>query len=145
VRFGWVVLAVLVGACSESKSSAPRGLRVPLPDGWAANAGASGVLKVGPKGRVVLTLERRTAALPSIEALKAAVEAEGAVVVRGAGAADSTTVRYTKPSAAGLLAVRTLENGVLLLCASTPEAALEELEAAESLCSAVRLEAIARP
>ncbi len=139
MRFGWVALAVLAGACAETRSSPPRGLRVPLPDGWVANASAGGVLRVGPKGRVVLTLERRSASLPSLETLKAAVEAEGGVVVRAGNAVDSTTVRYTKP-APGLLTVRTLENGGLLLCASTPDATQEELDDAEALCGKVRLE-----
>ena len=130
----------MAGACSEAKPS-PRGLRVPLPDGWVANPAAPGVLSVGPKGRVVLTLERRSATLPSLASLEAAVEAEGGVVVRGAGAGDSTMVRYTRSSVAGLLLVRILENGALLLCASTPEAELDDLEAAENLCAAVRLEA----
>jgi hypothetical protein len=143
VRWGWLVLAVLAGACRETKSS-PRGLRVPLPDGWVANAGAGGVLLVGPKGRGVLTLERRTATLPTVDALKAAVEAEGAVVVRASGAIEATTLRYTRPTAAGLLSVRTLENGVLLLCASTPSAGEEDLEAAETLCEGVRLEPVPR-
>jgi len=143
VRFGWVVLAVMAGACAESKSP-PRGLRVPLPDGWVANPGAPGVLQVGPKGRAVLTLERRSAKLPTVETLQAAVEAEGAVVVRGGGAVDSTTVRYSRASALGLLTVRTLENGALLLCASTPEAKQDELDSADTLCAAVRLEPVAR-
>jgi hypothetical protein len=134
-----VALAVLAGACTETKSSPPRGLRVPLPDGWVANADTGGVLKVGPKGRVVLTLERRSAPLPTLEVLKAAVETEGAVVIRAGNAADSTTVRYAK-SAPAFLTVRTLENGALLLCASTPAATQEELELAEALCADVRLE-----
>lgn len=143
MRFCWLVLAALAGACSDAKP-VPRGLRVPLPDGWTANAAASGVLSVGPKGRVVLTLERRTAVLPSVEALREAAEAEGAVVVRGSGSADSTTLRYAKASAYGLLTVRTLESGAQLLCASTPEAEEDELESAETLCAGVRLEPVAR-
>lgn len=143
MRFGWVVLAAMAGACSDVKPS-PRGLRVPLPEGWVANAAAPGVLKVGPKGRVVLTLERRTAGLPSVEALKAAVEAEGGVVARASGGVDATTVRYIRTSAEGLLTVRTLENGVLLLCASTPEAGHDDLEPADTLCAAVRLEPVPR-
>lgn len=106
-----------------------------------ANAAATpGVLSIGPKGRVVLTLERRSGALPSPGSLQAAVEAEGGVVVRADGAGDSTRVRYTRLLAAGLLSVRVLENGALLLCASTPEAEPEDFEAAENLCAAVRLE-----
>lgn len=140
MRVGWLVLAVMAGACTESKPAAPRGLRVPLPEGWVAIAGAPGVLTVGPKGRAVLTLERRTAPLPTVEALKAAVEAEGAVVLHAGGAVDSTTVRFTKP-APGLLTVRTLENGALLLCASTAQAEADELDAADTLCGSVRLEA----
>lgn len=136
-----MVLAVVVGACSESKSPPPRGLRVPLPEGWAAVAGAPGELQVGPKGRVVLTLERRSVPLPAVETLTEAVEAEGGSVVRASGSVEATTVRYAKPSGSGLLAVRSLENGALLLCASTPKAEAGELDTAEALCSGVRLEA----
>ncbi len=133
-----MVLALWAGACSETKSS-PRGLRVPLPEGWVANAGAPGALAVGPNGRVVLTLERRSAQLPSLEALKAAVESEGGVVVRASSSAEGASVRYAKAEPA-MISMRVLEGGVLLLCASTPDAAPEELDAAEALCEAVRLE-----
>lgn len=119
---------------------------MPLPEGWVANAGAgaTGVLLVGPKGRGVLTLERRSAKLPTVDALSAAVQAEGCVVVRGTGSADSSAIRYTRPLAAGLLLVRTLEDGALLLCASTLSAEEEDLDAAERLCAGVRLEAVNR-
>ena len=115
---------------------------MPLPDGWVASAGAPGVLMVGPKGRVVLTLERRSAAIPSLELLTAAVEAEGGANVTAAVSSDEAVVRYAKAASSGLLQVRTLENGVLLLCASTPQAGPGELEAAQALCTGVRLEAV---
>lgn len=139
MRCGWVVLALGTWACSETKPS-PRGLRVPLPFGWVGTEGGSGILRVGPVGRAVLTLERRSAKLPSADALKAAVEAEGGSVVYAGGELDSITVRYTKAPARGLLRARTLEDGALLLCASTPEAAPEELEAVDTLCTQIRLE-----
>jgi len=144
VRLGWVLLAALAGACSEAKVPPARGLRVPLPDGWTASPGASGVLKVGPGGRGVATLERSAAPLPSMEALKTAVEAEGAVVASVVGAADSRVLRYSREGRGGLLVVRTLEPGVLLLCATTPEVAPEELEATQALCGKARLEAVGR-
>lgn len=136
----WLVLALL--GCSEAKTPPPRGLRVPLPEGWVATAGGAGVLLVGPKGRAVLTLERRAVALPSLEVLTGAIEAEGGSVVRASGAADSTLVRYSRPPKSGLLVVRTLEGGAQLFCASTPSAESSELDAAESLCAGVRLEAV---
>lgn len=139
-----VCLALLVawaGACSDSKVS-PRGLRVPLPDGWVATPGAPGVLQVGPKGRVVVTLERRTAALPTLNALRAAVEVEGAAVTGAAGTPFKSVVRYGKSEAgSGLLAVHILETGVVLLCASTPAAEPAELDSVQALCAGVRLEA----
>ncbi len=141
MRFVWVVLVVVAGACSEPKP-APRGLRIPLPDGWVASPGASGALRVGPKGRAVLTLEKRTAAVPSLDALKAAVETEGASVTHAEATPQRTQVRYAKPGTPeAVLAVRLLEPGVLLLCASTSDAEAEELEAGLALCSGVRLEA----
>lgn len=136
MRFGGVALAfVMAGACSEPKSA---GLRVPLPEGWAASEGAPGVLRVGPRGRAVLTLERRAARLPTVEVLRAAVEAENGVVVRAVGDPGSTGVRYTRGSSAGLLVVRTLESGKVLLCASTPEASELDFDPAETLCAQVR-------
>lgn len=111
---------------------------MPLPEGWVATASEGGVLAAGPKGRVVVTLERRPGPLPTLEVLTAAVEAEGGEVVRGSGATDAISVRYHKGNAA-FLAVRTLEGG-LLLCASTPMLQAAELEAAETLCEGVRLE-----
>src|SRR3954464_8708586 len=102
---------MFTGACSESKGPA-RALRVPLPEGWVATSGSGGVLRVGPKGRAVLSLERRSAVLPTLESLRAAVEAEGASVTKSAETADSTAVRYARPGAAeGLLATHTLEGG----------------------------------
>ncbi len=135
-----MVLALIASGCTESKTP-QRGLRVPLPDGWVANAGLAGVLMVGPKGRVIVTLERRSAQLPSLEVLTVAVEAEGGSIVRAASALDSLSVRFAKPpSSMGLLVVRTLENGALLLCGSTPHAAVADLDPAEALCAGVRLE-----
>ena len=115
---------------------------MPLPEGWVATAGGPGVLLVGPRGRAVLTLERRAVALPSLEMLIGAIEAEGGSVVRASGAADSTLVRYARPPKSGLLVVRTLEGSARLFCASTPSAESSELDAAESLCAGVRLEAV---
>jgi len=133
-----VLAACVASACAEPKP-VPRGLRVPLPDGWVATASGGGELAAGPKGRVVMTLERRPGPLPTLEVLTSAVEAEGGDVVRGSGATDAISVRYQK-GALGFLAVRTLEGG-LLLCASTPMLEPAELEAAEALCGSVRLEA----
>lgn len=141
MRQVWVALLLFVSACSGGKPAA-RGLRVPLPDGWAATPGAPGVLQVGPKGRVVVTLERRSAPLPAVAVLAAAVQAEGATVTHSEEIPGRALVRYAKSGAPeALLAVRTLEPGVLLLCASTPGAELEELESSLALCAAVRLEA----
>ena len=131
---------VWASACSEPKPPA-RGLRIPLPEGWVATPGGAGVLLVGPKGRQVMSLERRTAALPTLNALRGAVEAEGASVTHANGTPMTTSVRFSKPDAPeGLLTVRTLDPGVVLLCASTSEAEASELEAAQTLCGAVRLE-----
>lgn len=91
---------------------------------------------------MVLTLERRGASLPTLETLKTAVEAEGATVTRSESAEGLTSLRYSRAGAAeGLLAARTLGPAALLLCASTPIAGPEELDAAQSLCAAVKLDA----
>lgn len=141
MKLAWVALLVTLTGCPDAKPGA-RGLRVPLPEGWAATPGGSGILHVGPKGRVVLTLERRSLALPTLNALENAVEAEGAAVTHAEATPMRTLVRYAKADAPeGLLAVRTLEPGVVLLCASTVAAEADELDAAQTLCSGVRLEA----
>jgi hypothetical protein len=141
VRLVWAALVVAAGACSEPKP-ATRGLRIPLPEGWVASPTAAGVLRVGPKGRAVLTLEKRAAALPSLEALEAAVVAEGAAVTHAEANASRILLRYARPdSAEALLAARLLEPGMLLLCASTVETEAEELDAAQALCGNVRLDA----
>ena len=115
-------------------------LRVPLPDGWVARAAPSGALEAGPKGRVVLTLDRRTGALPAVDALSAAVEEAGGAVVASSATGEAVRIRYTKGDTIGLLVVRPLEGGALLLCASAPAATPDELDASEALCGQVGLE-----
>ena len=143
MRCVWVALLLWATACTEARSP-PRGLRVPLPEGWVAIPAGSGMLQVGPKGRVVLTLERRPGALLSLNALRGAVESEGASITQANGSASSTSVRYSKPGAPeAMLTVRALEPGVLLLCASTGQTEPSELDAAQTVCGGVRLEAVA--
>ena len=90
----------------------------------------------------MLTLERRSGAVPTLDALQAAVEAEGAGVTHAEATPAQTLVRYARPGAPeGFLTVRTLEPGALLLCASTIGIETEELEPSQFLCAAVRLEA----
>ena len=59
-------------------------------------------------------------------------------MVRAAGDSGSTGLRYTRGSSAGLLVVRTLEKGKVLLCASTLEARELDFDPAETLCAQVR-------
>lgn len=136
----WAFVLLAAAACTEPKGPRATALRVPLPDGWVARANASGTLEVGPKGRVVLTLDRKTGALPAAEVLRAAVESEGGGVVDAATATDAVQVRYTKGGRTGLLMVRPLEGQALLLCATTPEATADELAPSVALCGQVGLE-----
>lgn len=141
MRRGWWLFAALAaGACTEAKSARPAGLRVPLPEGWVATATASGVLEVGPKGRVVATLERRVAPRVPVEELSRAVESEGGAVVSAASSEDSVRVRYTRGATSGLLLVRPLDEKALLLCATLAVATPAEIDAAESMCGQTRLE-----
>jgi hypothetical protein len=111
-----------------------------MPEGWVARPLAAGELGIGPKGRVVMTLERR-AAMPTLAALQQAVEAEGAQLLSFTDTAGLALRYGLDAGALGLLAVRPLDGGAALWCATTPEARAEELDAAAAACAAVRLEA----
>ena len=141
MRWFWIALLLLgVSACSQNKP-ASRGLRVPLPEGWTATPNAAGVLQAGPKGRAVLTLERKTAPLPALETLEAAVEAEGAAVTHAEASAAAVVVRFSRAgNPEALLMARPLTEGVVLLCATTLAAEAPELELGQTLCAGVRLE-----
>lgn len=130
---------MLAGACPDPNR--PRGLRVPLPEGWVATASSAGALRVGPKGRVVLSLERRAGPLPSLSVLDAAIVAEGGAVVEGSSGPEGISIHYRKGERTGLLMVRPLEPGTLVLCASEPDASAAELAIVQTLCLEVRLEA----
>lgn len=143
LRLVWVAATALgCVACSEKKSEVPSGLRVPLPDGWNANAGVHGLL-VGPPGRVVLSLESRGDALPSAAQLTAAVGAAGGVQPETQADPTWVTVRYRLVSDGGSVEAfvgARKAGGHVIWCASTELTRPAELEPALGICRTVSQE-----
>ena len=132
------LLGCALCACPEKAVSARGGLRVPLPPGWVADENKPGLLRAGPRGRPLLTLEHRgDAPLPGPEQLEAVLEGQGARLVAVRRDASSVTARYrleAGPSEAlAFVGARRLE-GRLFLCASAPEASEGELLISEGIC-----------
>jgi hypothetical protein len=75
----WVLaFGLLSAACERApRGAAPSELRVTLPDGWKVTPGKS-AMAAGPADRTVLFLESTRRPFPSLEALAAAAEANGA-------------------------------------------------------------------
>ncbi|MBL8922619.1 MAG: hypothetical protein JNJ54_27465 [Myxococcaceae bacterium] len=127
----WVVALVLL-SCSE-KPAAPVGLRVPLPDGWAATPTGGG-LSVGPRGRVVTTLELRGGAVPRAAELGQAATAEGASNVLMDEGEGFAVARYTLADRRdGFLAVKRVGSRTVW-CASTANASVNEVDDGVALC-----------
>jgi glucose/arabinose dehydrogenase len=134
----WLVAAVLVG-CAQ-KPTAPVGLRVPLTEGWAATPHAGG-LSVGPKGRVVASLELRGGEVPRAAELSRAVSSEGATHVLLDDGEGYAAVRYTlAPGRDGFLAVKRV-GGRTVWCSSTANARDDEVDDALALCRNLSTEA----
>lgn len=123
---------VLLVACAESKP-APSGLRVPLPAGWVATAGATG-LAVGPKGRVVVTLETRPGEVPRASELRDAAVEEGATEVLVDDGDGYAAVRYRLgPERDAFLASKRVGRRTVF-CASTAQATPTEVDDGLALC-----------
>lgn len=125
-------------ACAE-KPAAPTGLRVPLPDGWVATPKGAG-LAVGPKGRVVATLEPRAGDVPKSLELSRAVTAEGAFDVTREDGDGYSAVRYALGSGReGFLAVKRTP-AKTVWCASTAEARPADIDDGLALCRSIGAE-----
>lgn len=136
-----LALALLgaMGCPSEKPAApaeAPTGLRVPLPDGWRFSASAD-VLAVGPRGRVVLQLERSARPLPTLDALAARVAAEGVEILQKESIDSFVGVRYSiavdKARQEGFLGARQVGPHTVW-CATTGGALPGEVEQSMTVC-----------
>ncbi len=133
----WLLAAVLAG-CAQ-KPAAPVGLRVPLTEGWVATPQGGG-LAVGPKGRVVASLELRGGDVPRAAELSRAVTSEGATQVLLDDGEGYAAVRYTlAPGRDGFLAVKRV-GGRTVWCSSTANAKNDEVDDALALCRGLATE-----
>lgn len=134
----WLPL-VAVLACPE-RPAAPSGLRVPLTEGWVATPTAGG-LSVGPKGRVVATLELRTAEVPRAVELSRIATAEGATGMLQDEGEGYSAVRYSFGGERdGFLAVKKV-GARTVWCASTARASSADVDDGLALCRSVSAEA----
>jgi len=160
------LLALAVGGCrdgepSKHDSSPPptpsgppvgaRGIKVPLPPGWAARATPEEALVAGPAGRIVLRIELRPMAtgVPSAEALIAGFrERTTAVTVQEVDSksepahslavlqvipAEPTDGGAAAPGWLTLLGAKRLGKD-LFLCSTAPGASEDEVKAAAAAC-----------
>jgi hypothetical protein len=138
LRSAVVVLGVLAEACSGPAQPhvRPTGLKVPLPEGWAARAAKDDVLEVTVEGRVVMSFKLEPdAPLPQAQELEAAVVKAGGESLGTLPLPDGLLVRFRVAfGAEGVLGARRLA-GHRLLCASEPQAMQGELKTVARLCS----------
>lgn len=133
---GWVLALLL--SCAE-KPSAPVGLRVPLAEGWTATPTGGG-LSVGPRGRVVTTLELRGGDVPRATELSVAATAEGATNILLDEGEGYAAVRYSLSDRRdGFLAVKRVGSRTVW-CASTASASMNEVDDGLALCRALSSE-----
>lgn len=142
----WLLAALaLAPACECSKPAEPASshLRVPKPDGWTYSTEPSGVLQVGPPGRPVVQLEKETRPLPGLDALVAAVTAEGVEVLEKESNNTFVGVRYSITAKGArqeaFLGVR--QAGALTIwCSTLAGARADEVEQAMTICRSVAWE-----
>ncbi len=148
-RSFWVPGALFLGACTSPTPAtpppAPRGLRVPLPDGWTAREIAPQVLVAGPKGQGVLRVERGGAPLPTIDAFAQTLEAEGTEVLTRVTRESFRAVKYRVHADGGgetnaFLALKETQ-GQVFLCASEPGALEGQQDAALAACEKLEFSA----
>ncbi|MER2561460.1 MAG: hypothetical protein ABTQ32_12090 [Myxococcaceae bacterium] len=133
----WVPL-VAVLACTE-RPATPTGLRVPLAEGWVATPTAGG-LSVGPKGRVVATLELRNTEVPRALELSRVATAEGATGLLQDEGEGYSAVRYSLGAGRdGFLAVKKV-GAKTVWCASTARASSADVDDGLALCRSLSTE-----
>lgn len=132
------LLLVLAVGC-QTKAPPPKAvteLRVPLPDGWTAS-GSNDRLLAGPKGRSVVSFESKTAELPPVAALVAAVEAQKATGIERIEGPQFVAARYTLDAREAFVGVKTV-GARTVWCASLPAATDEEVTACLGLCRDIK-------
>lgn len=135
MRALWAASLALALGCPEAKQ-APAGLRVPLPSGWVATAVGAG-LAIGPKGRVVVTLETRSGEVPRAAELRDLVEEEGATAVLLDEGDGYAAARYRLGAERdGFLASKRVGRKTVL-CASTSRATPSDVDDGLALCRQV--------
>ena len=137
-RWWWAGPALALWACpADTSSDARGGLRVPLPDGWRASS-STGVLQVGPTGRVVLQLESLNMPLPAIEQLAGPLERERVAIILKESTDSFVGVKYRfiDSTNEGFLGVQRTK-GRIVWCATTKGAKADEVEAAMKVCRGV--------
>jgi hypothetical protein len=135
---GGVLGLGLVSACPEPKS-ASNALRVPLPTGWVATA-VPGGLTVGPKGRVVATLELRPQPVPRASELRDAVTDEGASGVLVDDGEGYAAVRYRLGAERDAFLASKRVGARTVFCASTAQATPSEVDEGLALCRQLGVE-----
>jgi hypothetical protein len=134
----------------DGGSGVSSGLRVPLPQGWIAQAPSSDVLVLGPPGRPVLRIERtRAEALPGLEHLQSGFtkelrnvhartleerEDDGGVLWRAR--LESSERPAGGRGVAVMLGARRID-GSVVLCSTLPGSTDAEVEAASQACGAL--------
>jgi len=131
--------ALCLYACSEPAKPPvrPAGLKLHLPDGWAAHPAPDEVLEVtATGGRLVMTLKLEAdAPLPEPGQLEAAVVKGGGEPLGTLPLPDGYLLHFRVAlGAEGVLGVRRLA-GHRLLCASEPLAAQAEVKTVAGLCT----------
>jgi hypothetical protein len=165
-RFRWKVgigasalagAVILFGCRAREATPRPDGgsgissaLRVPLPQGWIAQAPSSDVLVLGPPGRAVLRIERtRAEALPSLEDLQSGFtkelhnvhartleEREDDAGVLWQARLESSERPAGARGVAVMLGARRID-GSVVLCSTLPGSTDAEVEAASQACGAL--------
>lgn len=131
-----LALGAALCACPADKPVTRGGLRVPLPDGWLATPHGA-LLEAGPAGRPAVTLESRDAPLPALDALLAALAAEGTQVLEKESTETFVGARYLAGGDGGapeaFVAVKRV-GARTVWCASTSSATPEQARAGFGVC-----------
>lgn len=151
MRAALTLSALLLGGCSEPSgkpnvtpaAEARPGLRVPMPDGWAARANGAG-LEVGPQGRVVLHLESTAREFPAPELFFTAIEGETVDITQKESIDDFLGARYSvkgddRVVRDAFLGVRKTGERTVW-CSTSANARRDEVDAAMTVCRSLSWE-----
>jgi len=134
------------------------GVKVPVPDGWAAQVGADGSLRAGPPGHAVLRIEPRPgegAALPTpralAEALKGALHESRFILISETKQEDASIIVYlitprgrndagAAGESPGMLGAKRIGKD-LYACSSIPGASDDEADQAALACAGLSVPA----